>query len=846
MVLLGALLVSAGMGADPAAAAKGVIERTFPKIASRVSFRVVDRAPAGGDWYRATARNGRLEVSGTSGVALCRGTYDYVKAQLNGIVQWEGTRYDSPGRLPDWSSGVVSTPHQYRHYFNVCTFGYTTAFWDWNRWRREIDWMALHGINMPLAMTGQEAVWQKVWRSEGLSDEQIREFFGGPAYLPWHRMGNIDAHMGPLPQSWIDNQAALQKQILAAERELGMKPVVPAFSGFVPTGYAKANPDLQVILSSNWAGFAPTVLLSPEEPKFRDIGEKFVREYRAMFGSDHLYLADVFNEMTPRVEEGKDLEQLRSMGAAVFDAIQAGDPDAVWVMQGWLFLNEAHFWTEPRIDAFLSGVPNERMVLLDLAGDIVEIWRKSEAFRDRPWIWNVLHNFGQRTAIFGKPRQYVDRWQAAVTDPESRNMVGMGLTPEGIEQNSLIYELVTDLMWSKPGVSYDEWLADYCRNRYGIDDPALAACWDAFFNHPVTGAWQKIPLQIRPGHEGAAEPDDAYRTLIPAVEAFLALSPRLADNPLYQRDAVDFTKAIAGHATGILLFEAQAAIEENDRPRFDHAVEKIREAAHSISTLLATQPAYRLSNWVQESRTWGLNPAEKDLMEANAKMQVTAWGGPVLYDYAAKEWSGLVDAFYAERWIRALTAQWPGAAPFDMPAWELEWANSVGSPATSYESVDPVEFSKELLQKFGSLAAPPVDKGIAVGKRAFDSGHTESGGDPGHAVDGAASGKFWAASPAPQWWAVDLGESTTIDQIHVYFYADGTRFYQYRVEISLDGENWELVADESGNRTPSSRRGERHAFPAQSARFVRVTVLSNSANVGVHLHEVRVFAPGPR
>lgn len=37
------------------------------------------------------------------------------------------------------------------------------VWWDWQRWEKEIDWMALQGINLPLAFTGQEAIWQKVF-----------------------------------------------------------------------------------------------------------------------------------------------------------------------------------------------------------------------------------------------------------------------------------------------------------------------------------------------------------------------------------------------------------------------------------------------------------------------------------------------------------------------------------------------------------------------------------------------------------------------------------------------------------------------------------------------------------
>ena len=49
-----------------------------------------------------------------------------------------------------------------RYFGNVCTFSYSTVWWDWARWEKLIDWLALSGINSPLAFTGQEAIWQRV------------------------------------------------------------------------------------------------------------------------------------------------------------------------------------------------------------------------------------------------------------------------------------------------------------------------------------------------------------------------------------------------------------------------------------------------------------------------------------------------------------------------------------------------------------------------------------------------------------------------------------------------------------------------------------------------------------
>ena len=52
-------------------------------------------------------------------------------------------------------------------------------------------------------------------------------------------MGNMHGWGGPLPQSWIDDQLALQLKILTRMRGLGMIPVLPGFAGHVPISITK-------------------------------------------------------------------------------------------------------------------------------------------------------------------------------------------------------------------------------------------------------------------------------------------------------------------------------------------------------------------------------------------------------------------------------------------------------------------------------------------------------------------------------------------------------------------------------------------------------------------------------
>ena len=65
---------------------------------------------------------------------------------------------------------------------------------------------------MPLAITGQESVWYRVWTKLGLTDEEIRNYFTDYAHLPWHRMSNLDYWQGfCLKNGWIHKKHCRNK-----------------------------------------------------------------------------------------------------------------------------------------------------------------------------------------------------------------------------------------------------------------------------------------------------------------------------------------------------------------------------------------------------------------------------------------------------------------------------------------------------------------------------------------------------------------------------------------------------------------------------------------------------------
>ncbi|XP_063937106.1 alpha-N-acetylglucosaminidase-like isoform X1 [Daucus carota subsp. sativus] len=89
---------------------------------------------------------------------------------------------------------------------------------------------------------------------------------------------------GPLPQSWFDQQLIMQKKILARMYELGMTPVLPAFSGNVPAALKSVFPAAKIERLGNWftVGSDPrwccTYLLDATDPSFIEIGKAFIKQ----------------------------------------------------------------------------------------------------------------------------------------------------------------------------------------------------------------------------------------------------------------------------------------------------------------------------------------------------------------------------------------------------------------------------------------------------------------------------------------------------------------------------------------------------------------------------------------
>jgi len=98
---------------------------------------------------------------------------------------------------------------------------------------------------------------------------------------------------------------------------------------------------------------------------------------------------------------------------------------------------------------------------------------------------------------------------------------------------------------------------------------------------------------------------------------------------------------------------------------------------------------------------------------------------------------------------------------------------------------------------------------------------------------------FWSAKPYSQWWKVDLEALYDLTSIVIRNYFDGTRYYQYFIQVSTDDITYTQVASKV-NRNIATDEGDAYSISA-AIRYIRVNMTYNSANMGVQISDFRAY-----
>jgi alpha-N-acetylglucosaminidase len=725
---------------------ESMLKRRLPFLSTKLVFRELSKPLTDGakDAFRLYQSGNQITIEAASTSAAAAAVNHYLRYHCKMSISHSANNLQPLQPLQPLPSIadtiVVQSPFVWRYALNYCTYNYTYSFYSWEDWERELDWMALNGINLMLAPVGTEILWQRTLASLGFTDEEIRRYLPGPAYNAWWLMGNLEGWGGPVSDNIITKWSLMQQKILRRMKELGITPVLQGFCGIVPHTLKEKFPQAQIIPQGTWAGgFVRPAVLLPQDTLFARIAALYYGYMKEVYGND----INDMNDMNSNVlflggdlfhEGGKtDGIDITQTARLVQGNMVKHFPQTSWVLQGW--------GGNPK-DALLAGLDPSRTLIIDLFGESQQNWKKRKEYGGFPWIWASVNNFGGKVGIGAQLPTLIEEPHRAYefsmnnsTNNSTNNSMGgstnvsvdghlrgIGIIPEGIDANPVVYDWALETAWRTTMPSADDFLRQYIVYRYGAWNENLYTAWKLMlssvygdYERKGEGTFESI-FCARPGLKIRSVSTWGPRALqydpAPLKQALALMrseAGKFNGNAAFRYDITDLARQTLANQARSVYADIVAAFSNKDKAALRRHGNRFLSMMMRQDSLLRTNEHFLVGRWIEQARRFGgANADDARLCVWNARTQITYWGpdNPAtdLHDYAHKEWSGILQDLYLRRWtlfLDDLSGQLDGktAAAIDYFALEKQWADA----DNSYPIVPAGDYLAEIDKVVGEL-----------------------------------------------------------------------------------------------------------------------------------------------
>ena len=842
----------------------GIIERTTgARYRDWFTFELAANMQNDNDYYELNMVDGKVHIKGNDGVSLASGVNYYYKNYCHVMISEQANQTKMPEAIVPVEGTIRrETPYKVRYAFNYCTLDYTFAFFDEEAFQKEYDWLALSGVNVVLDLAGQEAVWIRFLMNFGYSFDEAKDWLSGPSYYAWQFMDNLEIFGGPIPDGWITDRLNMARENQRWKRSLGMDTVLQGYAGMVPTNFAEYQ-DVDILKQGGWCGLDRPDMIRTDGELYDQYAGLFYEAQEWAFGdTTDYYAADPFHEGGIRPSDLSDA----TISAEVLESLLRYDSDAVWMVQAW--------WSNPTND-LLKGMGEYRqdhVMILDLTGLEAPKWNstaygdtvlESAEFNGTDWVWCMLENYGGNPSMDGQLAKIAHDIPAAYQ--EAQHMKGIGIISEATYDNPVIYDLIFDMAWTEETQDIDGWLDDYVLRRYGAYSMSAREAWDLL----------EQTVYHRSGNTAqvmAALPENVGRTSLPynpqllerAFELLLEDFDLLSASEAYRYDLTEIMRQMVNNYAVRQYNNVIDAYEASDLETFRIEKAKFLNAFDVCDLIQGTQQDQLAGEWIGKAEDWAIRYDDFawDCLTMNAKALITTWAGAAsasaLPDYAYRNYQGMMIDLYKARWERLLDERERYLIDQDpIETWNqgnyfhFYWQWVMNTPEyTRKADNSPVhiyEVAQRLLSECSVIEELPENEGnLAMNKPIEASREVNSGGSGGgyamYANDGTLDsywdGGSWEERP---WIIVNLGRSYDIGSVQVCAYASGSRYYQFEVYVSEDGEEWTLIGAKE-DETVETNEGTTFTISAPCmARYVRVIGTFNNQNEAFHIRELRVY-----
>ncbi|KAJ3698239.1 hypothetical protein LUZ61_001944 [Rhynchospora tenuis] len=356
----------------------------------------------------------------------------------------------------------------------------------------------------------------------------------------------------------------------------------------------------------------------------------------------------------------------------------------------------------------------------------------------------MLHNFAANNEMYGV-LDAIAIGPIKARSSYNSTMIGVGMCMEGIEQNPIVYDLMSEMAFRHDPVDVEEWLLLYSTRRYGKQIKGLKDAWKILLrtlynctdgaynkNRDVIVAFPDVEpsvilneeaklhetsptnnFLVRKLPEGNLQDDNSdvayekphlwYSTadVIHALRIFLENGGEVSDIPTFRYDLVDLTRQALAKYTNEVFQKALEGYRSNDLTKVNFHSRHFLDLVEDLDTLLTSHDGFLLGPWLESAKNLATDSDQKEQFEWNARTQITMWydnletEASLLRDYGNKYWSGLLRDYYGPRakiYFECLSSSMQTGKPFSLQDWRRDWISLTNSWQKSRE-VYPVQAS---------------------------------------------------------------------------------------------------------------------------------------------------------
>ncbi|MFA6716703.1 MAG: alpha-N-acetylglucosaminidase TIM-barrel domain-containing protein, partial [Victivallaceae bacterium] len=433
------------------------------------------------DYHLLSARDGKrklLFIAGGRGRAVLYAVYDFFERRAGCRYFWDGDIVPQRKNISIEKLNIAESPRfKYRgirYFAHRSLHRFQAEHWDWDDWKKEIDWILKKRLNLFMLRIGQDDLFQKAF-------PEIVKYPAANTVLP----EAIPRTYNDRTLFWsLEYRGELRKKILdyAFDRDL----LHPEDFGTVTHWYSRTPKDFLKKVKPEFlpqtkpetdTGMVWDIRKEKDLDNYFKLTETHIREY----GRPDIFHTIGLAERMCFKSRDENLKLKLLTYRLLLRKLREHYPNSPLLLASWDF---AFYWENSEVKALLAEFDPDNTLVLEYTADTKNRrnnFTKWNLVGKFPWIFGIFHAYEPNSEIRGDYSDIVRKLKIAADDDYCRGMV---FWPETSHSDTLMLEFFTANSWSPLKLPFDKLLAKFCKDRYCNLGKEFYSLWTLFL--PLT------------------------------------------------------------------------------------------------------------------------------------------------------------------------------------------------------------------------------------------------------------------------------------------------------------------------------------------------------------------------